>query len=203
MGLMSYMMSFGLAAGAGSRACTVILGLGLFHHTEYFELSSTYAWIASFPVMLILAFFAILNILADCFPDISELNDILQYLPGLVGGFLAFAAATGSVDGDIMHLVVSGVLGGSISTGVRFVRNSLSDMSRELSADLGVKAPHTTRAVMETGAAGATVAFSMFVPILAFISVLLLVGGVFYMMKRHKKKTNDEVLADAEPHLGS
>ena len=122
MGILSYMMAFGLAAGAGSRACMVLFALGAFHYTPYFELSESYAWVASIPVMFVIGFLTLLDILADLNPNISELNDVAQYLPGLVAGFLCFAAMTGSVDSNLLHLVISGVLGGGVATGARFVR---------------------------------------------------------------------------------
>ena len=49
-------------------------------------------------------------------PEVSELNDVAQYLPALISGFVAFAAVTGNVDSSLLHLVASGVIGGGAAT---------------------------------------------------------------------------------------
>jgi hypothetical protein len=186
MGILSYMTAFGLAAGAGSRACMVILALGVFHYTPYFELSESYAWVASIPVMFVVAFLALLDILADAFPDISELNDVAQYLPGLVAGFLCFAAMTGSVDNNLLHLVISGVLGGGVATGARFVRNELSEVSRDIAGELSIKTPHMTRSVAETMGTAVAIPAAMVFPILVVGFVGLGFAGIYFGKRKYE-----------------
>ena len=53
--LMSYLTGFGLASGVGAKAAIPVLMLGGLHYTEWFELSERFAWIASPPVMIVLA----------------------------------------------------------------------------------------------------------------------------------------------------
>ena len=194
MELLSYMMAFGLAAGAGSRAALILFLLGCFHHTEYFDLATTYDWIGSFPVLCVTGFLSLLEFLADMFPNISELNDMIQYVPGLIAGFLSFAAVTGSVDSNLLHLVASGILGGSVSTGVRYVRNSVATITRDVSESVGIT-PHATRAVMESGvAATSTIAIFLF-PVLAVLSIAIIIGS-FFFMKRHFERNRKDQLRD-------
>ena len=195
MDLMSYMMAFGLAAGAGSRAALILFLLGCFHHTEYFDLAPNYIWMASIPVLLITGFLAIVELLADMFPTISELNDLMQYAPGLIAGFLSFAAVTGNVDSNLLHLVASGILGGTISTGVRYVRNSVSTMTRDISESVGFT-PHATRAVMESGAAISSSVLIFLFPIFTVLSLCIMIGGIIFM-KRHFDR-NRQTLLDRE-----
>ena len=194
MGILSYMTAFGLAAGAGSRACMVILALGVFHYTPYFELSESYAWVASIPVMFVVAFLALLDILADAFPDISELNDVAQYLPGLVAGFLCFAAMTGSVDSNLLHLVISGVLGGGVATGARFVRNELSEVSRDIAGELSIKTPHMTRSVAETMGTAVAIPAAMVFPVLV-VELWDLVSRVFTLASGNMKRIKCKQIA--------
>ena len=72
--------------------------------------------------MFIVMFWALLDILADAFPEVSTVNDMFQYFPSALAGFLCFASMTGSMDSSLFHLVISGVLVGH-SKGVRYVRN--------------------------------------------------------------------------------
>ena len=198
MGILSYMTAFGLAAGAGSRACMVILALGIFHYTPYFELSESYAWVATVPVMFVVAFLAVLDILADAFPDISELNDVAQYLPGLVAGFLCFAAMTGSVDNNLLHLVISGVLGGGVATGARFVRNELSEISRDIAGELSIKTPHMTRSVAETMGTAVAIPAAMVFPILVVGFVGLGFAGIYFGKRKYEAYKMAQIAERAE-----
>ena len=194
MNLLSYMMAFGLATGAGSRAALVLFLLGCFHHTEYFDLAANYEWIGSLPVLLVTGFLSLFEFLADLFPNVSELNDMIQYFPGLIAGFLSLAAVTGSVDSNLLHLVASGILGGTVSTGVRYIRNSVATVTRDASESVGFT-PHAIRAVMESGvAATSTVAIFLF-PIFAVVSIAVLVGG-FIFMKRHFERNQKNTLQE-------
>ena len=192
MDLLSYMMAFGLAAGAGSRASLILFLLGCFHHTEYFDLAPSFIWIASIPVLLITGFLTIVELLADMFPAVSELNDLVQYAPGLIAGFLSFAAVTGDVDSNILHLVASGILGGTVSTGVRYVRNSVAMVTRNISESVGFT-PHATRAVMESGVAASSSILIFLFPILAVFSICIVIGGIIFM-KKHFDRNRQELL---------
>ena len=188
MGILSYMTAFGLAAGAGSRACMVILALGVFHYTPYFELSESYAWVASIPVMFVIGFLTLLDILADLNPNISELNDVAQYLPGLVAGFLCFAAMTGSVDSNLLHLVISGVLGGGVATGARFVRNGLSEVSREISEELGLDTPHLLRSGTESMGTALIIPAAIIAPVVGVVLVVVGLGLVIFFKQRYEER---------------
>ena len=130
MDLLSYMTAFGLASGAGGRASMVLFSLGIFHHTAYFNLSESFLWVASVPVLFVLGALTLVEVLADLHPELSELNDMAQYLPSLVSGFIAFAAVTGDVDSSLLQLVASGVMGGATSSVVRYARNQVSNIVR-------------------------------------------------------------------------
>jgi len=197
MGILSYMTAFGLAAGAGSRACMVILALGVFHYTPYFELSASYAWVAEVPVMFVVGFITLLDLLADLNPEVSELNDIAQYLPGLVAGFLCFAAMTGSVDNSLLHLVISGVLGGGVATGARFVRNGLSDMSREISEGLGLSAPHYLRSGAESMGTALIIPAAIIAPVVGLVLVVVGLGLVIFFKQRYEERVRTGLATQA------
>jgi len=183
MGIMSYIVGFGLAAGAGLRALLVVLGLGLFHYTEYFELSDPYLWIASPPVLAVVAVLALVEILADLSPDFSELADLAGYLPAAFAGFIALSAATGQVDDSLLRLALSGVLGGAAGVGVRWARNRVSETFRDAS-DVTFDGVHKTRSVGETAVTAGIVGTSFVFP---FLAIGILVGAVVFGMWTSKK----------------
>lgn len=118
--LLQICTAFGLAAGAGTRATIPVLALGFFHYTPYFKLSEQWIWIASPPVMVVLGALLLVEIWAVSHPEIGEYAEWASYAPALVAGFIAFAAATGSVDQSMLQLAASGILGGASSVAVRY-----------------------------------------------------------------------------------
>ncbi len=134
--LMSIMSAFGLAGGAGAKAFIPLLLLGGFHYTPYFELGGRFAWIASPQVMLVLGVLVVFEILVDSVPELGEYSDVISYLPKIVAGFIAFAAATGSIDENLTQLGISGALGGGTAAGVHWVRNQIRRPFREVAETL-------------------------------------------------------------------
>jgi len=130
------MSAFGLAGGAGAKAFIPLLLLGGFHYTPYFELGGRFAWIASPQVMLVLGVLVVLEILVDSVPELGEYSDVISYLPKIVAGFIAFAAATGSIDENLTQLGISGALGGGTAAGVHWVRNQIRRPFREVAETL-------------------------------------------------------------------
>ena len=185
MDIISYMTAFGLATGAGGRASMVLFALGLFHHTEYYSLSESFLWVATIPVLFVLGVLTVVEVLADMHPEISELNDVAQYLPSLIAGFVAFAAVTGEVDSSLLHLTASGVLGGVTATTTRYVRNQVSDVVR--TADpTDTSRPFASMA--ETGFVAGLMATSFFVPILVAILLAVVVSAVMLWRRRQRNK---------------
>ena len=171
--LMSYLAGFGLAASSGAKAFIPVLLLGLAHYTDYFELSEKYLWIADPVVMTILAVLVLVEIVVDAHPELGELSDHVAYLPKAVGGFIAFAAATGEVHDSLLELSASGLLGAATASGVHWVRNTLRRPFRQSVEGVHESAGKLAslgEAGVATGVAGAAVV----VPPLS----LLLLGAV-------------------------
>lgn len=172
MDILSYLTGLGLAAGAGGRAALVVLGLGLFHHTGYFELADPYLWIAAPPVLAALTVVAVAEIAVDLSPDLSELTDLAGYLPSFMAGFIALSAATGQVDESLLRLSASGLLGGVTGAGMRWVRNRFASVIRATS-DSTVDEIHKAKSAGESTVTGGVVTLSFVWPVLA----LLLLGA--------------------------
>ncbi len=129
--IVSYLTAFGLATGAGTKATIPVIALGLFHHTEYFELSPRWEWIGSPPVLAVLIVMLLLELYADAQPEFGQWLDSIGYLPAIVSGFIAFAAATGTVDSSLLQLTASGLLGSGTAVVVKAVRNAVRKPFRE------------------------------------------------------------------------
>lgn len=177
--LMTMMTAFGLAGGAGAKAFVPLLILGGFHYTPYFELSGRFAWIAAPPVMIVLGVLLVLEILVDSVPELGEYSDIVSYLPKAVTGFLAFAAATGTIDDNLASLSVSGVLGAGTAASVHWLRNRIRRPIREVGETLH-EGVGRLASVGEAGASTLVSGTAILAPPLAITGLgVLLMGGVF------------------------
>lgn len=171
--LMSYLAGFGLASGAGAKAFIPVLALGAFHYTDYFELSGRWQWIADPAVMIVLGVLVVVEIVADAVPEVGEWLDTAGYLPKMLAGFIAFAAATGQVHGSLLQLATSGVLGGGTAAAAHWGRTRVRRPFRLLFEDLHPSAGRLA-SVSEAGVSALVSGSAMLVPPLAMV----LVGGV-------------------------
>jgi len=186
--LMSWIAGFGLAAGAGGKAFIPLLVLGAFHYTPYFELSDRFVWIANPAVMTVLGVLALAEILVDSIPELGQYSDEVAYLPKIVAGFLAFAAATGTVDGNLAKLGVSGILGGGTAAGVHWLRNKIRSPFRDVAetAHSGLaKAASLTEATASTAfSAGAILAPPLALVLILFVGLAAFFLGRFFKPHR-------------------
>lgn len=181
--IMSIMSAFGLAGGAGAKAFIPLLLLGGFHYTPYFELGGRFAWIASPQVMVVLGVLVVLEILVDSVPELGEYADVVAYLPKIVAGFIAFAAATGAIDESLMHLGVSGALGGGTAAGVHWVRNQIRRPFREVAETLHGGAGRIA-SLGEAGVSGVVASSAIVAPPVAIFALGAFALAGFGMSKK-------------------
>lgn len=193
MDLMAMMTGFGLAAAAGGRACLVLVVLGLFHYTPYFELSARYGWVASPVVICVAAVLAIVEILADTHPELAEVVALASYLPKFAVGFIALSATTGEVDVSLLQLAASGVVGGGTASAVHWVRSRVREAVHDASGDL-----HTLNSGyswIESGGVLAMAGTAFLAPLLAVIVIGLVLVGGFWAMRRIQRAIDSAVEA--------
>ena len=183
MDLVAMMTGFGLAAAAGSRAALVLVALGVFHHTGYFHLSEPFAWIASPVVLCVAAALGLVEVAAEAHPEVSELVTLAAYLPRAVVGFVALASATGHVDGNLLALAASGVLGAGTASATHYLRSKVRDVVHDTAGHASHHAG-TGYSLLETLGAGSLVTASVFAPLLAAVAVLSLGVGTWFILRR-------------------
>lgn len=198
MDLMAMLTGFGLAAGVGARAFIPVLALGLFHYTEWFELSDRFAWIASPPVLVTLAVLTLVELWVDAHPELGEYADLASYAPKMAGGFIAFAAATGTVDQSLVELAGSGLLGTMTATASTYVRNRLRAPVREVAAGMDGGLGGKIASLGEAGVAAGVSAGAILVPAVAAV-VLVAVGTGGYLLGSRLGRSRVECVACHKP----
>ena len=177
-----------------------VLGLGLFHYTPYFELAPRFEWVASAPVIAVLAVLAVVEIWADANPEIGEYADLAAYLPKMVAGFIALSAATGSVDSNLLQLGASGIMGSATALTVQFLREKVSNVVREFGEDTDASLSKGY-SYGETGAFGGLLASSVLVPVVVPIALLILAVGGLVIYRRLQSRTKDCIFDDCDATL--
>ncbi len=197
MSLLQLITGFGLAAGAGGRAMIVALALGVFHYTPYFNLGQDFQWIAAPPVMTVLAVLAALELIADWYPSLGELNDVAGYAPKAVAGFIALAAATGQVSDNLLALASSGLLGAATASGVHWGRTKVRRVTRDLDGivDRGASAGETAAT---TSLAGVSFLYPILVPVV--LVIVALAGWLLYRSVRKMQGAIGEVANFEDPN---
>lgn len=172
----SLMVSLGLGAASGHRAAIAALVVGAMHYTEWFELGPQWTWLASPPVLGILAVLVVVEFLADRSPDVAELVELAAWLPKAVMGFLLVAAATGELHPSMGSLMASGLLGAAVAAGTEKLRSSSRKQTREL-AQTGVGTPDKLAGYTETVASAGLVAAALMAPWTVLLVLLAAVGA--------------------------
>lgn len=174
--IVSYLTAFGLATGAGTKATIPVIVLGLFHHTSYFELSPSWEWIGSPPVLAVLVAMLLVEVYADSHPEFGTWIDSIGYLPAIVSGFIAFAAATGTVDSSLLQLTTSGLFGSGTAVVVKGIRNAVRRPFRE-----HVESVHehvgAAATAGEAGLAGVVSVASIVAPVAGGILAVVAIGS--------------------------
>lgn len=173
--IMSLLTGFGLASGAGAKAFIPVLLLGAFHYTPYFELSERWLWIASPPVMVVLGMMVLVELWVDAHPDMGRWSDLAGYLPKLAAGFIAFAAATGTVDESLLELGASGLLGSATAGSVHWLRNRIRRPIRDFAEDIH-ESVGKVASLSEAGVATAVAGTAMVAPVLSLAMLAATIG---------------------------
>ncbi len=198
MDILALLTGFGLSAAAGSRACLVLVALGLFHHTSYFELSPEFVWIGSPVVICVACVLALVEIAADAHPEVSELVHVASYLPKIVVGFVALAGSTGTVDRNLLLFAASGVVGGGTAAAVHYVRHKVRGVVHDCAGCVADHASPKLSCAETAGMCGVT-AGAIFVPVLVVLVIALALVAGFFITRAMRARLEARLAAQSIP----
>lgn len=111
--------AFGLSASAGLNAYIPLLIIALIaHYTDWFALNAPYDTLASPWVIIVLGVLVIIEFLADKFPAINHINDLIQTFIRPAAGAIAFAASAKVLTdvNPVFSLICGLLIAGSVHT---------------------------------------------------------------------------------------
>ena len=186
MDIFSIFTAFGLSASAGLNAYIPLLVVALMaKFTNLINLQEPWNLMTSWWVIGVLIVLTIVEILADMFPGVNHINDIVQSFIRPTAGAVVFAAAASQIGdvnptlGLIAGLFVSGSVHAVKTLAVRPAINAASGGLGNVPASIGEQASSTFLAVC-----------SIIIPVLvAIILILLLIIIAIWANNRKQKKT--------------
>ena len=167
----------GLAGAAGHRAFIPPLVMGIAHRMgagdpqPWFQLSEKFLWLADPKVIAILGVLAVVEYIAERNPDAPELVTLALKLPKAISGFIVAAAAMGKVDGSMMALAGSGIIGSATSLGVDTLRAGVKHAIQQPLSDATHGVSDKAMGAAETGWSGFMTYLAWIVPIVALIAI--------------------------------
>ncbi len=117
--LFGILTAFGLSASAGLNAYIPLLVVGVIaHYTDWITLNPPYDLLANPWVLIVISLLLIVEMLADKFPAVNHINDIIQTVIRPAAGAIIFAASANVItDLNPVIAIICGLLvAGSVHT---------------------------------------------------------------------------------------
>jgi uncharacterized membrane protein len=175
-------MGIGLAACAGLRAFLPLFVVALAGKLEFVPLSDSFAWMASWPALIVFGAAVVAEVLSDKFPIVDNLLDSVQVFVKPIAG--ALVAATVVEDWAPLYVTVVAIIGGGLAAGlVHVAKAKVRLLSSATTAGLG----NPVLSVSEDVGALAGSVVSLVVPQLVIL--ILLLGAVLAWLVFQRRRT--------------
>ncbi|MEN6528531.1 MAG: DUF4126 domain-containing protein [Anaerolineaceae bacterium] len=187
MDIFNIFTAFGLSASAGLNAYIPLLTVALLaKFTNLIHLQEPWNLMTSWWVIGVLLVLTIVEILADMFPGVNHVNDVVQSFIRPTAGAIVFAAASSQVGdvnpilGLIAGLLVSGGVHAVKSLAVRPVVNATTAGLGNVPVSIGEQATSTVVSIL-----------SVLIPVLVAIFLVFVVALILWWSKRRKKRQKE------------
>jgi uncharacterized membrane protein len=185
MDIFNIFSAFGLSASAGLNAYIPLLVVSLLaKFTNLINLQEPWNLMESWWVIGVLSVLAVVEILADMFPGVNHINDIVQSFIRPTAGAIVFAATSSQVGdvspllGLIAGLLVSGGVSAVKTLAVRPAVNLATGGLGNVPASIGEQATSTVVSVL-----------SVIIPVIvAIIMVMILIIVLIWANNRKRKQ---------------
>ncbi len=191
MDIFNIFTAFGLSASAGLNAYIPLLVVAvLAKFTNLINLQEPWNLMTSWWVIGVLAVLTIVEILADMFPGVNHVNDVVQSFVRPTAGAIVFAATSSQVGdvnpilGLIAGLLVSGSVHAVKALAVRPAVNVATGGLGNVPASVGEQATSTIVSVL-----------SVIIPVIVAI-MLVIVLIIILLWANHRKKKKEAQLVE-------
>ena len=192
MDIFSVFTAFGLSASAGLNAYIPLLVVALLaKFTNLIDLQAPWDNMTSWWVIGVLIALTVVEILADMFPGVNHVNDVVQSFIRPTAGAIVFAAASSQVGnvnpilGLIAGLFISGSVHAVKALAVRPAVNAATGGLGNVPVSIGEQATSTTIAI-----------FSVIIPVLVVIILIIMLIIIVIWANNRKNKRKPDTRSD-------
>ncbi len=174
----------GLAAACGFRVFVPLLVLSIASISGHLELAPDFAWIGTWPALVIFAVATALEITAYYVPWLDHLLDTIAAPAAVVAGIVVTASVVTEMS-PVLRWPLAVIAGGGVAGAVQLATSTLRRASEVMTA--GFSQP-VASSVENGGAVGMSV-LSIVLPVAAFAITIAMVGAVVFLIARmHRRR---------------
>ncbi len=181
--IISIFLGIGLAAAVGFRVFLPLLVLSLAGHYEVIPLNESWQWIGSLTAIITLTIATLIEIFGYYIPWLDNALDTIAVPLAAIAGTAVMVATMADLN-PIITWALAIIAGGGTATAIKGNASMLRLGSSTTTG--GVANPIVT--TVETGTSTVMAITSIFIPIIAFIFVLLIFFGIYKFYKKLRKK---------------
>ena len=188
--LFGIMTAFGLSASAGLNAYIPLLVVGVIaHYTDWIKLTSPYDLLANPWVLIAVSVLLIIEMLADKFPAVNHVNDIIQTVIRPAAGAVVFAASANVITdmSPVLAIILGLLVAGSVHTVKAMAVRPAVTATTGGTANVPVS-------IIEDVVATLVSILSIVLPILVTVFVILFVILIVWWLRRRAQRKRQALL---------
>lgn len=179
--ILSIFLGIGLAASVGFRVFVPLFALSLAAYFNLWELNESWQWIGSLAAVITLGVATIVEIFAYYIPYIDHLLDAIAIPLATIAGTAVMVSTVADLS-PVITWTLAIIAGGGTAAAV----SSSSGVTRLASTSTTGGLANPIVSSIETGASLVMSVISVFIPVLAFVFVLIILYIVFRLYKKLK-----------------
>lgn len=188
--LLLTLVGIGLAAACGFRVFVPLLVLSIASISGHAELSADFAWIGTWPALLILAVATAFEIAAYYVPWLDHVLDTLSTPAAVVAGIVVTASVVAGMS-PVLRWSLAVIAGGGVAGAVQLATSTLRRTSEVVTA--GFSQPLAV-SVENGGAVGMSI-LSLVLPAAAFAAAIVLVAAIIFLLGRMRRRRRRRAIA--------
>lgn len=181
--LISIFLGIGLAAAVGFRVFLPLLILSLAGHCEVIPLNESWQWVGSITAIIVLGVATVIEIFGYYIPWFDNLLDTIALPLATLAGTAVMVATVTDLS-PVITWALAIIAGGGTAAAIK----GNTSMARLTSSTTTGGVANPVISTVETAIATLIALASIFIPILAFLLVLVLFFLIFRFYKKLRKK---------------
>jgi len=177
------LLGIGLAAACGFRVFVPFLAISIAGLAGHLELAPDFAWLASWPALVVFGVATILEIVAYYVPWLDHVLDVGATPAAVIAGIVVTASVVTGMS-PVLRWSLAAIAGGGVAAAVQLATVALRRATTYATAGLA----HPLAATAETGGSVGMSALSVLVPLVAgVLALLLLVIAARWLSRRRAR----------------